>query len=116
MALSYLKVVGVVSRCDLYAAGSKFLIYIRVCNNRNLPVSSAEASAILPTRSLYRSSSGLTATAVSPSMVSGRVVAISTNLPSSPTIGIVDVPEMAFLLYMLYLCIRNGGLGRPDTS
>ena len=42
---------------------------------------------IFPTMSLYLSSSGFTATAVSPNKVSGLVVAISTNLPSSPTTG-----------------------------
>ncbi len=35
---SHLKVVGVVSRCDLYTAGTKFLIHIGVRYYRNLPV------------------------------------------------------------------------------
>ncbi len=39
---------------------------------------------VVPTCPAYRSSSGLTATAVSPSIVSGRVVATTT--PSSPDI------------------------------
>ena len=39
--------------------------------------------AVLPTRCPYRSSPGLTAIAVSPSIVSGRVVAIVTCPPSA---------------------------------
>ena len=43
--------------------------------------------SFFPTMSLYLSSEGFTATALSPKSVSGLVVAISTNLPSSPAIG-----------------------------
>ena len=45
------------------------------------------SSTSFPTRSVYLSSSGLTAKAESPSNVSGLVVAISTNLPGSPATG-----------------------------
>jgi len=41
----------------------------------------------LPTRSRNRSSSGCTATAVSPSIVSGRVVATTRKRPGSPSTG-----------------------------
>ena len=42
---------------------------------------SSGRTAVLPTTSLYLSSSGCTATAVSPSIVSGRVVAMVTLPP-----------------------------------
>ena len=38
MALSYLEVIGVMDRSNLYAAGSKLLIYVFICNNRNFTV------------------------------------------------------------------------------
>ena len=38
MPLSYLKVIGIVRRCNLNRSGSKFLVYIVICDNRNLPV------------------------------------------------------------------------------
>ena len=38
MASSDLKVIRIMGRCDLYAAGTKFLIYIFIRNNRDLSV------------------------------------------------------------------------------
>ena len=48
------------------------------------------SNAFLPTRCVYRSSSGFTATAVSPSIVSGRVVATTRNS---------FVPTTGYLMY-----------------
>ena len=38
MTLSYLKIVRVMCRCDLYNTGTKFHIYIIIGNDRNLTV------------------------------------------------------------------------------
>ncbi len=54
------------------------------------------------------------ATAVSPSMVSGRVVATVMNspvsLPPSPSTGIANLPEVALLLLVDHFEIADGGL------
>lgn len=82
MALAYLKVVRVVCRCDLNYACTEFNINIFIGNNGNLSVGKRKLYCFA-TMLLYLSSSGLTAKALSPSSVSGRVVAISTlPLPS----------------------------------
>ena len=38
MALSNLKVIWIMGRCDLNTAGTKLLVYILICNNRDLAV------------------------------------------------------------------------------
>ena len=38
MANAYFKVIGIVGRCHLYAAGTKLKTDVIICNNGNLPV------------------------------------------------------------------------------
>jgi hypothetical protein len=78
MALADIEVVEIVSRRDLDRAGSLFVIGMRRPTSGRI--------AVLPIRSRRRSFSGCTATAVSPSIVSGRVVA-TTMASSDPSIG-----------------------------
>ena len=66
--------------------------------------------AYLPTRSRKRSSSGCTATATSPSIVSGRVVATVMKRPRLALDRVADVPEDALDLDLLDLEIRDRGL------
>ena len=70
--------------------------------------------ACFPTRCRYRSSSGCTATATSPSMVSGRVVATVmksrvVRIESGALQRVTDVPQMAVYLDLLHFKIGNGG-------
>ncbi len=68
-----------------------------------------------PIRWARFSSLGFTATAVSPSMVSGRVVATVTNSPVSRPLSstkwVFQVPEVAVDLAHLDLVVGQGGLG-----
>ena len=75
MPLADKVVVGVMCRCDLHRTGPKFGFDIFIGNDRDLAAVKAAVHTVVPIKSLYRSSDGLTATAVSPSIVSGRVVA-----------------------------------------
>ncbi len=68
--------------------------------------------ASLPMRCRYRSSSGWTATAVSPSMVSGRVVA-TTEAAGAVGEGVGDLPEVPRRpLLDLHLEVREGRAAR----
>ena len=73
----------VVGRRDLEGAGAELGVDALVGDDLAARGPSSGSVAVLPTRSLYRSSSGCTATAVSPSIVSGRVVAMVTEPPPS---------------------------------
>ena len=109
MTLANLKVIRVVCRCDLNDTGSKFHIYILVCNNRNLTVHKRKhnglADDILVTiicridSHCGISQHGLR-TGRSKFYISAR---LSNDL-------VFHMPEMSCLLYVLYLCIRNRGL------
>ncbi len=82
MALAYLKVVRVVCGCNLNYACTEFNINIFIGNNGNLSVGKRELYCFAY-YALVSFVIGLTAKALSPSSVSGRVVAISTlPLPS----------------------------------
>ena len=52
MAFSNLKVVRVMCRCDLYAAGSEFLVNIGIRNDRNLTVYDRKLNSFFPMMSL----------------------------------------------------------------
>ena len=69
-----LEVVGIVGRGDLDRAGTEFGVDVLVGDDDQLPLENG-CGSVLPTRWRYRSSSGCTAMAVSPSIVSTRVVA-----------------------------------------
>ena len=109
MTFSYLKVIRVMCRSDLYNAGTKFHIYIGIRNDRNLTV--------------YNRQQNLSANQMLITLV-GRVNCNRTVAQHGFRTGgcdfyksafltddrIFDVPEMTCLLYVLYLCIRNRGL------
>ena len=79
----YFKVVRVVSRCNFNGAGSLLRIRIRVCDDREFLCPQAAESLFFPTISLYLSSSGCTAIATSPNIVSGLDVATIISFPPS---------------------------------
>ena len=108
MTLSYLKIVGVVCRGNLYHAGTKLLIYISVCDNRNLTA-------------YQRQDHGLTYDIFIPLVVrvygQGAIAKQGFRSGGSDLYKLVaaldrviDVPEMTCLLLMLYLCVRDRGL------
>jgi len=66
---------------DLEAAGTKFNIHIGITDDGNLPIHNREED-LLSKVSLVSFVFGLTATAVSPIIVSGRVVATTGTIPS----------------------------------
>ena len=108
VALSDLKVVGVVGRRDLHRSGSELLIHIVVRHNGDLPVSQGEQTffahkvfVALVIR-MYRdgcvSQHGL------------RTCGRDLQVIVSSHDGILDVPEMSLLLLMLYLRVGEGCL------
>ncbi len=110
MALSYLEVIGVMGRSNLYAAGSK-PPYLRI----HLQITGISRSVkgsfnILPTISLYRSSSGIDSHS---RIAKERLRTGGCNLNKAARLshyGVVDVPEEAVLFYVLYLRVGDRGL------
>ena len=80
--LSPTKIVRVMSRRDLYGAGALFRIRIRIRDDKGLSFDDRNDN-LLADHVAYLSSSGFTATAQSPNIVSGREVA--TTRPSPPS-------------------------------
>ena len=66
-------------------------------------------STVLPIRCLYRGSSGWTATAVSPSIVSGRVVATCRTSPWRAGDRVLDRPELALDVFVVDLVVGDRG-------
>ena len=108
MTLSYLEIVGVMCRGNLYYAGTKLLIYISVCDNRNLTT-------------YQRQDHGLTYDIFIPLVIrvycQGAVAKQGFRSGGSDLYKlvtalnrIIDMPEMACLLLVLYLCVRDRGL------
>ena len=108
MTLSYLEIVGVMCRGNLYYAGTKLLIYISVCDNRNLTT-------------YQRQDHGLTYDIFIPLVIrvycQGAVAKQGFRSGGSDLYElvtalnrIIDMPEMACLLLVLYLCVRDRGL------
>ncbi len=86
------EIVWIVRWRNLHRARPEFPVHHLVRNDRNLPIHQRQ-NYFLPHECLYRSSSGCTATAVSPSIVSGRVVAtVMYSLRSRHRVP--DVPQM----------------------
>ena len=87
-----LEIVEVVRRRDLHRAAAFFRIGVFVADDRDAPADERQ-HAVLPIRCLSRSFCGCTATATSPSIVSGRVVATTMKVDGSfasnvlPSIG-----------------------------
>ena len=107
VSLSYLKVVRVMCRRYLYCSRSLFGIRIRVSYDRNFLFPPAEVLPSLPTISLYLSSSGCTAMATSPNIVSGLDVATTIRSPPPSAARISEIPVLAVLVLVLYLRIRK---------
>ena len=90
--LADLEIVEVVRRRDLDRAGALFGIGVVVADDRN-PAADQRQDDVLADQMPERSLSGCTATAVSPSIVSGRVVATTMKVEGSsglkvlPSIG-----------------------------
>ena len=102
VALAGLEVVGIVRRRHLDRAGAELRVdQDRVGDDRELARQRTDAAPSCRSCALWRGSSGCTATAVSPSIVSGRVVATTTspepsasgyaNSYSSPCVALVVV-------------------------
>ena len=108
VASSHLKVIGVMGRRNLYHAGSEFLIHISVRNDRNLTAHQGQnhglsddilvALVIRIDRQSRVAQHGLR----SRGRDLHKLVAVLDR--------IIDMPEMAGLLLMLHLRVRNGGL------
>ena len=103
---AHFEVVEVVRRRDLDRARALFR---SACPSATIRSSrpTKGSTAYLPIRSLYRSSSGCTATAVSPSIVSGRVVATTMARPSFSLDGITYVPEVPLNFPLLDFEVGN---------
>ena len=109
VAFSYLKVIRVVRRCNFYTTSSKFFVYIRICNYRNLSVCQRQfqhfsnqmlISLIIR---IYRYCS-----ISKQSLRTCRRDLYKFIFASHDRI--FDVPEMTSLIHMLYLCIGNRSL------
>ena len=109
MAFSHFKVIGVVCRCDLHASGTKLLVYIFICHNRNFPVSERQlqhfsnqvfVSLILRIDSNSR-------------ITQERLRTCGGNFHITALFacdGVIDMPEKSVLVLMLYLCVGDGCL------
>ena len=75
MAQANLKVVGIVGGVIFTAAGAELQLHIIVGHNGDLLVHNGQDAGLAHQVPVKRSSSGFTATPVSPIIVSGRVVA-----------------------------------------
>lgn len=83
VSLSHFEVVGIVSRRDLYCAGTEIFFYVSIRYNGDKSAYERQ-NKVFAYQFLYLGSEGCTATAVSPKRVSGLVVAITISpLPSS---------------------------------
>ena len=109
VALSHLKIVRIMSRRDLYAAGTKLFVYICVRDNRDLTVRQRKlqhfSDQILITLVIrIDCHCGIT----KQSLRTGRCDLDESAL--FPDNRIIDVPEISGLIHMLNLGIRNGCL------
>ena len=108
VALAYLEVVGVVSRRDLHRTGPELFIYIRICHDGDLS-------------SHQRQDRRLAYDIFVPLVIrmyrNGRIAQHGLRTGGSdlqiivgPHDGIFNMPEMAFLLFVLYFRIGKRGL------
>ena len=82
-----LEIVEIVRRGDLHRAGALLRIGIAIPDDRDRAADQRQDGALADQVRKAPDASGCTATAVSPSIVSGRVVATMMNRPGSPSIG-----------------------------
>ena len=106
VAAADLEVVRVVSRGDLDRAGAEGRVDVRVGHDRDPPPGERQLDGRCRRGAEYRSSSGWTATAVSPSMVSARVVA--TTMRVIP-VAVADRDELAVVVGVVDLDVGQRG-------
>ena len=103
---SHFKIIGVMGRCNLYAACPELFIHIGICHHRNLPVCQRQlqhlAHQILISLILRVDCHG--------SISQQCLWTSGSNFykpPFFPHDRIINVPEMPVLIHMLYLGVRN---------
>ena len=104
MSLADFKIVRVMCRCDLYASGSEFFIYIRICDHRDLTVGQRQlqhlADQILISFIFRIDCNG----GISEQRLrTGGCDLHKTSFFSDDRI--IDMPEKSVLIDMFYLCI-----------
>ena len=106
MTFSYLEIVRIMCRCDLYTACSELFIYVRICDNRNLPVCTWKLQSFSNDILI-----ALIIRVYSYGCISEKCLrTCCCDLYESAFLAnyrIVDMPEKSFLLLMLYLCVRD---------
>ena len=108
MALAYLEVIRVVSRCDLHRSGTELFVYIIIRNDRDFPAYKRQ-DYILP----YNIFIALVIRMNGDRRISEHCLrTCGRNLEKTVCSHdrVFDMPEVSFLLLMLYLCIRQGSL------
>ena len=103
MTLSNLEVIRVMSRCDLYCTGSKLFIYIVIRHDRNLFIHQRKQYILA-----YDIFVSLIVRVYGNSCISQhclRTCCCDLQKTICSYDRIFDVPEVACLLLMLYLCI-----------
>ena len=107
MAAAYLIVVRVVCRCDFDNAGTKFHVNILVADNRDFSVEQRQYDIF--------ANQVLIALILRVDRYCGiaqhgfRTGGCQNNIAAAVSQRITQVPEVACLLLILYLCIRDGG-------
>ena len=111
---TYLKVIGVVSRSHLYTAGAEFHVHILVSNNGNFPVHQRQqallADDVLITFVIgVHGNAGVTQHGLGTGGGNDDIAAFLTHD------GILQVPEIAGLILIFHLCVRQCGdaVGAP---
>ena len=108
VTLAYFEVIRVVSRCDLHSSGTELFVYIIIRNDRNLSSYKRQdhvlAYDILITLIIRMNGDR--------SISEHCLRTCSRDLEETVCSHdrVFDVPEVPFLLFVLYLCIRQGSL------
>ena len=109
MAFSYLKVIRVMSRGDLYTAGSKLLIYIFIRDHRDLSVGKRQLQHLS-----YQMFISFVLRINCHCRISQKGLRTGSSdlhiLSFLAYDGIINVPEKSVLVLMFYLCVGNGSL------
>ena len=108
MPSAHLKVVGVMGRCDLYNAGTKFHIHIAVCNHRDFSANQRQnhgLAHILLVAFILRVHCHCRITQQGLRTGGGKL-----QITAAVRKRIPQVPEEAVLLLKFHLCIGNGSV------
>ena len=106
VAQTYFKVVRVVGRCNLYNTGSKFHIYILICDQRNLSVYQWKDQHL--SYQVFVSFIVWIYCYGSISQQSLRTGCGQIDIAAAICKWVAQMPEMSLLVFVLYLCIGNG--------